>query len=118
MKRAELFTKINHAFEVLGNPLRFRIYLKVLEEGCDCDFDDQRGVTKNCVSSIMKNLDMPQSTVSMYLKDLVNAGLVDCEKRGRFLYCRPNREMLIAIKSFIDSSISRIKFSGVKNARS
>lgn len=117
MKRAERLAKLGRAFELLGNPLRFRIFLKVLEEGCDCNFEDQSGVTANCVSSLMRDLDLPQSTVSTYLKDLADGELVECVKQGRFLYCRPNRETLLQIKSFVDSALSRISFSKDSNAR-
>ena len=117
MKRAEKLSKISRAFELLGNPLRFRIFLKVLEEGCDCNFEKQSSVASNCVSSLMKELNMPQSTVSTYLKDLADAELIECEKQGRFLYCRPNRETLVLIKSFVDSSLSQINFPRNKNGR-
>jgi DNA-binding transcriptional ArsR family regulator len=111
MKKAETLSKIARAFELLGNPLRFRIFLKVLEEGCDCSFEEQNGITSNCVSSLMRELSMPQSTVSTYLKDLADGELIECVKQGKFLYCRPNREILVKIKGFIDSSLSRISFS-------
>ena len=111
MKRSEALEKTSRAFELLGNPLRFRIYLKVLSEGCDCDFSDKQGIAGNCVSSIMRDLNLPQSTVSTYLKDLAEGGLIECRKQGRYLYCRPDRGMLMLLKSFIDSSLTQLKFS-------
>lgn len=110
MKRSEFFRKINRAFELLGNPLRMQIFLKVLNEGCDCNIKTQKGYTGNCVSGIVKELRIPQSTASTYLKDLEEGELIECEKNGKFVYCRPNKKMLTALKSFIDGSISQIRY--------
>lgn len=110
MKRSMFFNKINRAFELLGNPLRLKIFLRILQEGCDCDINSQSGYSGNCVTGIMKDLKLPQSTVSSYLKDLQNAGIIECSKNGKYLYCRPNKETMIALKSFIDSALSQIKY--------
>jgi DNA-binding transcriptional ArsR family regulator len=110
MKREEFINKVNRAFELLGNPLRLRIYLKILQEGCDCDIKQQIGETSNCVSGLMKELRMPQSTISTYIKELADGELIECKKRGKYLYCRPNKKMLIALKSFIDGSLSQITY--------
>ena len=56
MKRVECIQKINRSFELLGNPLRLKIFLKILSEGCDCDINSQSGYTGNCVTGIMKDL--------------------------------------------------------------
>jgi len=110
MKRVEFIQKINRAFELLGNPLRLKIFLKILSEGCDCDINSQSGYTGNCVTGIMKDLKLPQSTVSTYIKDLQNAKIIDCSKNGKYLYCRPNKEAIVNLKSFIDSALSQIKY--------
>jgi DNA-binding transcriptional ArsR family regulator len=110
MNRNTFIQKINRTFELLGNPLRLKIFLKILSEGCDCDINSQSGYTGNCVTGIMKDLKLPQSTVSSYIKDLQNAQIIDCSKNGKYLYCRPNKETIIDLKSFIDSALSQIKY--------
>lgn len=110
MKREEFINKVNRAFELLGNPLRLKIYIKILNEGCDCDIKDQKGETLNCVSGLMKELSMPQSTISTYIKELADGGLIECNKKGKYLYCRPNKKMLITLKSFVDGSLSQITY--------
>src|SRR4051812_29684575 len=101
MKKEEFISTVGRAFELLGNPLRMQIFLRILEQGCDCNINAQEGLAGNCVSGIMKDLRIPQSTVSTYIKDLERSGLVVCAKRGKFLYCRPNRDLLVHLKSFI-----------------
>lgn len=107
MKRQHVFNTVQQAFDVLGNPLRFAIFTKIAEQGCDCDLDGQKGFSGNCVSGIMRELKIPQPTASSYIKDLANWGLIECKKNGKFVYCRPKRETLIAMKSFIDSVVER-----------
>lgn len=109
MKRVEFFAQLSRCFDLLGNPLRLKIFMRILSQGCDCDLSEQNGETGNCVSGIMKDLKLPQSTVSAYIKDLAAGGLVECAKKGKFLYCRPSKEALIAIKSFADGALNQIK---------
>lgn len=109
MKRYKVLKTVQHAFDLLGNPLRFQIFLKIAEQGCDCDLDSQKGYTGNCVTGVMRELKIPQSTASSYLKDLENWGLIECKKNGKFVYCRPKRETLVAMKSFIDSCLLQVK---------
>ena len=108
MKREDALKKVQQAFDLLGNPIRFQIFLKIAREGCDCNLDSQVGYAGNCVSGVMKDLGLPQSTVSSYLKDLENWGLIECQKNGKFLYCRVKKETLILLKGFIDSCLSDI----------
>ncbi|MBI4009060.1 winged helix-turn-helix transcriptional regulator [Candidatus Roizmanbacteria bacterium] len=110
MKRKELFENIAKSFELLGNPLRLQIFLKILSEGCDCDIDTQKGFTGNCVTGVMKDLKIPQSTASSYIKDLERGGLIECKKNGKYVYCRPKRETLLSLKSFIDTGISQLRY--------
>lgn len=109
MKREDTYKQIQNAFDLLGNPIRFQIFLKIAREGCDCDIDSQSGYRGNCVTGVMKELHLPQSTVSSYIKDLENWGLIECKKNGKFVYCKPKKETLLAMKSFIDSAIGETK---------
>ena len=56
----------------------------------------------NSVSDIASRFDLSLSTVSHHLKELRNAGLIICEKRGQWVYCRPNPEALKDIEGFLD----------------
>lgn len=109
MNKNQAFTSIQEAFSVLSNPYRFEIYLKILKEGCDCDINAQQGYTGNCITSIVESLQLPQSTVSTYIGQLKAAGLIDCQKNGKFVHCKPNKGSLAIIKGFIDSAINQIK---------
>lgn len=110
MSKKELECKMSRVFEVLGNPLKYKIFLKVFESGKNCNLPKQEGHTANCVSGLMKELDLPQSTVSMYMKDLEEAELIECIKKGKFLYCRPNKKTLLEVKEFTDNLLNQLHY--------
>jgi DNA-binding transcriptional ArsR family regulator len=109
MKKQEFIAKTCRAAELLGNPLRMSIFLRILEQGCDCNIEEQEGLTGNCVSGIVRDLGVPQSTVSTYIKELVQGELITCSKRGKYLYCQPNRAMLVHLRSFFESALKQIR---------
>lgn len=110
MDKEEFYLTVNKYFDVLGNPLQFLIFLKILNDGGSCDIYSQEGITRNCVTGIMKELNIPQSTVSTYIKSLQESGLIECVKRGKFLYCKPKKEAVKAIKNFADISLKQIRY--------
>lgn len=62
-------------FKALAEPVRLRI-LTLLLEG------------ERCVCELMAVLDLPQSTISRHLAYMKNAGWVDGERRGVWMYYR------------------------------
>lgn len=105
MNRRQTYKTVQQAFDMLGNPLRFAIFMKIAEQGCNCDLDNQQGCTGNCVSGVTRDLNIPQSTASMYIKDLENGGLIECKKNGKYVYCKPKHETLIAMRNVIDKCL-------------
>lgn len=62
-------------FKVLSDPNRLRLYWLLTHVG-----------DAICVGEAMRVLDLPQYETSKHLKQLREAGLVEAEKRGRFVY--------------------------------
>ncbi len=71
-------------FKALGDPVRLRLLSLVAShtggEACVCD--------------ISGSFDLSQPTISHHLKVLREAGLVDCERRGSWVYYRVNPSVL------------------------
>ncbi len=70
-------------FGILADPTRLRLFSLIAAAGeacAACDLVDALGVS--------------QPTVSHHLKVLREAGLVESEKRGRWVYYRPRPERL------------------------
>ncbi|AQT81047.1 transcriptional regulator [Mycolicibacterium litorale] len=63
-------------FKALGDPVRLRILrLIASHDGGQC-----------CVCEISPHFELSQPTISHHLKTLREAGLLDCERRGTWVY--------------------------------
>lgn len=76
-------------FKVLADPVRLRLLSMVasVDEACVCDLLEPSGVS--------------QPTVSHHLKVLHEVGLVDREKRGRWVYYRAVPERLSVLAEIL-----------------
>ncbi len=90
------YTKV---FKALSDENRLAIF-QLIRERCGpcCVTEEQAG---NCVSEIARHFDLALSTVSHHLKELRNAGLIQCERRGQWVYCTPNDDVLKQIEEFL-----------------
>ncbi len=86
---------IAHIFKALSDETRLRI-LALLSSG------------ELCVCDLMAALVLPQSTVSRHLAYLRNAGLVEDERRGVWMFYRLSEEMPLA-KNVIQLLIEELK---------
>lgn len=93
-------SQLDGVFSALSNPVRLRIFIEVLEEACECDLDEKETIFGNCVSHISNTLDLPQSTVSAHIKELVRENLLVSEKQGRRTYFFGNPDVANRIKEF------------------
>jgi len=87
-------------FKALSDPNRLAILRRIRREcprGCRID----RWEESQSVSAIARQFDLALSTVSHHLKELRNAGLILCRKRGQWVYCAPNRKALQMIARFL-----------------
>ena len=97
-------------FKALSDPNRLAI-LQVLRECCGTQCRLPSDASGNSVSEIAECFDLALSTVSHHLKELKNAGLIHCSKRGQWVYCSPNQDALKQIRDFIgDTSAADHKF--------
>ena len=92
----ERIKRLAKAFKALGNPNRFRLFAEILaahessyEKGHDC-----------FLVSIMQGLKIAAPTVSHHLKELVNAGLITTELKGKFLTCAVDTKALEELERF------------------
>lgn len=93
---------LSKCFQALSNPIRFQIYLKILEEACECNLDEHGENIDwgNCVTNIALDLEIGQPTVSNHVKELMNCGLVTSDKRGRQVYLFGNPALAHDLKDF------------------
>ena len=85
-------------FKALADPNRLAIFELVRERGGGVGTVEE---AENSISKIAREFDLSLSSVSHHLKELRNAGLIRCEKRGQTVYCTPVPEALEAIAGFL-----------------
>ena len=92
-------------FKALSDKNRLAIF-QTIRSGFECCkvLPDGSMEPVNTVSEIASEFDLSLSTVSHHLKELRTAGLIVCERRGRRVYCRPDREVLQRIGEFLDAA--------------
>jgi ArsR family transcriptional regulator len=82
--------KMAKIFKALSNENRLELYFKIAESN-ESSFEAGGGL---CVAEIVSCLNIGAPTVSHHIKELVNAELVTTEKKGKFLICRVNKELV------------------------
>ena len=90
-------------FKALSDTNRLAIFHNVREgfECCTVLPDGNLERSGNTVSEIAGEFELSLSTVSHHLKELRNAGLIVCERRGQRVYCRPDSGVLKKIEDFL-----------------
>jgi ArsR family transcriptional regulator, arsenate/arsenite/antimonite-responsive transcriptional repressor len=72
VERSELVAR---AFKALGDPVRLRLFSMIASGGGEV-----------CVCELTGAFELKAPTISHHLKVLREAGLVDCERRGTWVY--------------------------------
>ena len=80
------------AFKVLGDPVRLRVLSLIAA----------RTGAEVCVCEITDAFDLTGPTISYHLRQLREAGLVDCQRRGTWVYYRIVPARLAALSQFLD----------------
>jgi ArsR family transcriptional regulator len=86
---------VANLLKALSDPVRVRLVslIAAVEEACVCD--------------LTAPFDVSQPTISHHLKVLRDAGLVDSERRGTWVWYRTRREALDAIGELFTGTVTR-----------
>lgn len=76
-------------FKALGDPVRLRMVSMIAAK------------PELCVCEITPAFDLSSGTISHHLRTLREAGLVDCERRGTFVYYWIRPEALEALSALL-----------------
>jgi ArsR family transcriptional regulator len=88
--------EVSSVLKALSNPNRLRMFLLVR----DASPDECTGVGL-CVGDLADQLEISQSTVSHYLKELEHAGLVKLERSGKNVFCTAVCDPLSEVLDFL-----------------
>lgn len=98
MIRRKTQTDLARVFKALSDPTRLAIYSRIRAGGGGSYTEEQLA---NSISGIAADFAVSLSTVSHHIKELRNADLVRCHKRGQTVYCTPNTEILEEVERFL-----------------
>jgi ArsR family transcriptional regulator len=87
-------------FKALGDENRLAIF-QLLRQRCAGGCEVSEAGVDRTVTAIARAFDLALSTVSHHLKELRNAGLIICDKRGKQVHCRVNSALLRDLESFM-----------------
>ncbi|MBI1296402.1 metalloregulator ArsR/SmtB family transcription factor [bacterium] len=83
-------TELATVFKALANPVRLQM-LDILN----------RGAGEVCVCDIEGHFELSQPTISHHLRVLRQAGLVEAEQRGTWIYYRVRPETMETMRGFL-----------------
>ena len=84
-------------FKALSNPNRLELYFKIAEM-----HESSFPTDSECfVTDIISSLNIGAPTISHHIKELVNADLISTEKKGKFLICRVNEELIEEVSKLL-----------------
>lgn len=78
-------------FEALSSEVRLDIFRLLVKHAPD-------GLVQG---NIAKELDIPSTNLSFHLKTIVNSGLVDVEREGRFMRYKANIPLMLEIVGYL-----------------
>jgi len=88
-------------FKALGDEKRIAIF-ELLRSRCQpggCTTSE--AAMERTVGELAKEFDLALSTVSHHLKELRNAGLIECERQGQRIHCTVSETMLRRLREFL-----------------
>ena len=90
---ADQAAELAPVFKALGDPVRLRLLSLIAASGDEA-----------CVCDLTEAFDVSGPTISYHLKTLRQAGLVDCERRGTWVYYRIRPEVLRGMGALLGSA--------------
>jgi ArsR family transcriptional regulator len=93
MQKAAPSVDLIQQLKAISDPARMTI-LECLKEPSCCAVDRAQGM---CACDIESKLDLSQPTISHHMKVLREAGLVDAEKIGQWMWYRRNEQAIKAL---------------------
>jgi ArsR family transcriptional regulator len=103
-KRDKKIARISSAFKALSNETRLAVFEKISLGQCKAILNKDN---RPSVCSIADNFNISLSTISHHMKELRNAELIDCEKKGQFIFCQPNDETIKMMVEYLTNIIKR-----------
>lgn len=112
-------SSLHTVFKALGHPKRLRIVERLIQRAHNCC---EVNKVQNCCleeptcnfGDLADELQIPKSSLSLHLKELRHAGLVDQIKHGRMVSLHINPQRLNEIKDFFEITLDDQTFQMIE----
>jgi ArsR family transcriptional regulator len=98
-------SKVAEVFKALSDPTRVKILSLLKAKGRSCCDLIGRGEPGLCACDIEEAVKLSQAAVSHHMGLLRRAGLVEAQKRGRWMYYRRNEAALARLADVIAKAV-------------
>ena len=88
-------TELARAFKALGDPVRLRLLSMIASHAGEA-----------CVCDLTGSFEVSGPTISHHLRVLREAGLVDCERRGTWVYYRARADALRGLATHLAEPVT------------
>ena len=93
-------------FKALANEQRLKIFEMIYHGSGKLNLKVPRGLkccswVEKAFTSACDCLDISRSPVSHHFKELQNAGLITCMRKGQTMYCTVNEETVSTLRDFL-----------------
>jgi len=98
-------TGLAGAFKALGDPTRLKIMDLLRSSGkscCGLISRDERGL---CACDVERSIGLSQAAVSHHMAILIRAGLIEAEKRGRWMFYRRNEATIARLAEAVKVAV-------------
>ncbi len=92
-------------FKALSNPQRLKLF-QMIYTGFKGPYNEKKKKRPCCgiekaFTAACQCMGLSRSTISHHFKELQNAGLIHCERRGQSFYCEINPKAIAAVQGFM-----------------
>jgi ArsR family transcriptional regulator len=96
--------RMSDAFKALSNETRLAVFEKISIGQCKGILDKDNRLS---VCNVASNFNISLSTISHHMKELRNAGLINCEREGQSIFCQPNDETIKMMVEYLTNVMKK-----------
>jgi ArsR family transcriptional regulator, arsenate/arsenite/antimonite-responsive transcriptional repressor len=93
---------LSKIFSALASRSRLEMLVYIYGKQRRCKGGQLKCCYKTCIKELAKELNVTVPTVSHHIRELINAGLVTAEKKGKWVYCSVNTKAFGETACFLD----------------